>query len=56
MKPHCIFCEAKNIWLYCSEDGTGICEVCIKLAVLSLMDKTRVINDAKFLLEEVVNR
>jgi len=46
-KMKCLFCKKKNIWIYPTEDGDGICKECILLAALSLREKEIVIKDLK---------
>ena len=48
-KPYCIFCEATDVWLYCSYKGEGICETCIKLAALSLRDRMMCLEEVKMI-------
>jgi len=50
----CLFCDSKNIWLYPTKDGNGICKECIFLATISLAENTHVLREAKVLADKMV--
>lgn len=55
-EPYCIFCDNTDVWLYCSYNGEGICEVCIRMAALALRDRMICLDKAKRLFNNQVKQ